>query len=188
MCPHDHIELKEKKYRGVTVFECEKCHGKWFAQDDLRLAKDATDEDLRWLDFELFEEKSGKFKTKDGAPHQSSAGSACPVCKNPMQSKEYSESKVVIDVCTDNHGVWLDNKEFQKIIKYLETVLVTKPSSEYAKDVTEELKEIIGGPEGTASELKDFLAVTRLYEMRLTAEHPWLSSLLSTYYAVTPFK
>lgn len=181
MCPNDHIELKEKKYRGVTVFECDKCHGKWFAQNDLRLAKDATDKDLRWLDFELFEEKSGKFKSGNNSLH-------CPVCKNPMRSKEYAESKVVIDVCTDGHGVWLNNKEFQKIIKYLETVLVTKPAAEYSKDVTEELKEIIAGPEGPTSELKDFLAVTRLYEMRLTAEHPWLESLLSTYYAVTPFK
>lgn len=181
MCPHDHIELKEKKYRGVTIFECEKCHGKWFAQDDLSLAKDATDEGLRWLDFELFAEKSGKFKSGNNSL-------PCPVCQKPMQSKEYAESKVVIDVCPEGHGVWLGNKEFQKIIKYLKTVLVTRPASEYSKDLTEELKEIATGPEGAVSELKDFLAVTRLYEMRLTAEHPWLESALSTYYTLTPFK
>ncbi len=181
LCPNDHSELKKASYHGVSIYECPKCHGMWFPQDELRIAKDNTDEDLRWLDFDLFAEKTGKFALVAGEMK-------CPKCGKTMQAKKYAGSGVIINVCPDQHGVWLDKGEFQKIIHYLEGRLVREPSGELAKDMVKQFEEIATGPEGAISELKDFLAVTKLYEMRLTAEHPWLDSVLTTYYAVTPFK
>ncbi|MBI4084321.1 MAG: zf-TFIIB domain-containing protein [Candidatus Levybacteria bacterium] len=180
-CPHCQSPLKKATYKGVHVYECEKKHGMWFVKDDLRLAKDSMSEELRWLDFDLFSEIEGKFQSAHGDRH-------CPICQAPMQALQYAHSKVVIDVCLHRHGVWLDKQEFQKIIHYLDTLLNKKTSSDYAKDVVKEFEEIATGSESKISEVKDFLAVSRLYEMRLIAEHPWMESVLATYYAVTPFR
>lgn len=180
-CTHCQSTLSKSTYKGVHVYECDNCHGMWFAKDDLRQAKDNTSDDLRWLDFDLFSETEGKFHTLEGKR-------LCPVCSEPMLARQYADSKVVIDVCNNKHGVWLDQREFQKIITYLDSLLNKKTSSSYASDVAKEFEEIATGSESTISELKDFLAVSRLYEMRLIAEHPWVESVLATYYAVTPFK
>ena len=169
-CPHCQSSLKKAVYKGVHVYECDACHGMWFAQDD-----------LRWLDFDLFSEAAGKFQTLDGKRF-------CPVCSGAMRARQYADSKVVIDVCSNKHGVWLDRREFQKIITYLDSFLNKKTSSSYASDMAKEFEEIARGSESKISEIQDFLALSRLYEMRLIAEHPWVESALATYYALTPFK
>lgn len=180
-CPKDHGELKKVSQKGVDVYECEECRGRWFSEEDLRVAKDNADPDLVWLDFNLFAEAEGKY-------HTSESNRKCPLCGLHMHAKKYADSQVTIDVCSDGHGVWLDEEEFQKILKHLQHVAVSQSSSEYAKDLAEELKEIVTGPESKASELRDLIAVSRLYEMRLAAEQPWLQSFLTTYYSLTPFK
>lgn len=180
-CPYCQSSLSKSTYKGVHIYECDKRHGMWFAKDDLRQAKDNTSEELRWLDFDMFKDREGKFHTTQGQR-------LCPECFEAMQAKQYADSKVVIDVCNNKHGVWLDQREFQKIITYLDSLLNKKTSSSYASDLAKEFEEIATGSESTISELKDFLAVSRLYEMRLIAEHPWVESALATYYAVTPFK
>lgn len=41
----------------------------------------------------------------------------CPLCKTEMQ--EISKYNVVVDVCPNCRGVWLDRGEMEKIIQYL---------------------------------------------------------------------
>jgi len=62
-CPNDQTDLKQSQFKGLKIEECINCQGLWFDRDELRLAKDRTDDDLRWLDFELFDEKSEKYNT-----------------------------------------------------------------------------------------------------------------------------
>ncbi|MBI2034356.1 MAG: zf-TFIIB domain-containing protein [Candidatus Levybacteria bacterium] len=175
-CPSCGSNLKQKNYNGVRIDECERCNGMWFDKDELRRAKDATDDDLRWLDFDLFEKKEGKFSAIK-------TDKKCPSCSSQMQSLQYMDSKVTIDVCPSCNGVWLDNNELKKIVQYLENIVVSKTSSEYTGDMAKQFQEIITGPESTASELKDFLAVVRLFDQRLLAENHWLSDII-TYWPI----
>lgn len=179
-CPYCTSALSQIDLKGVKIDECGNCKGKWFERDELRKAKDSTDNDLRWLDFDLFDEKEHKYSA-------SPSKRKCPQCSLSMTSLTYMDSKVVIDKCNICHGVWLDNKEFEKIIKYLENIVVSQSASEYLKDATKEFEEIFTGPENRISEIKDFLAVMKLYQLRLSVENPWtikLSEAIDKYWPI----
>lgn len=164
-CPNNDGELQEIDLNGVKADICLRCNGTWFDNDELRVAKDSADQDLRWLDFDLFKNENGKFV-------QTAEIRKCPKCATETQALEYATSKVIIDACPKGHGEWLDAKEFDNIIEFLNNLTITMPSSEYTKSTIEELKEIVTGDESTVSEVKDFLAVFRLYQYRLAAENP----------------
>ncbi|HXK37207.1 MAG TPA: zf-TFIIB domain-containing protein, partial [Candidatus Paceibacterota bacterium] len=53
-CPECEVPLRRTDCYGVNIDECPKCLGRWFDRDELRRAKDRTDEDLRWMDFDPF--------------------------------------------------------------------------------------------------------------------------------------
>lgn len=180
-CPDCHAQLKETDYRGIVIHECPKCKGRWFEKDELRKAKDRTDDDLRWLDFYPFDEQGNTFAV-------SSEGKQCPRCSLKMASLTYEKSKVVIDKCGQCHGVWLDHGEFEKVIKHLEQIVLNESVSGYAKDAFKKFLGIATGPKGPVAETRDFLAILKLMELRMVAEHPSLVKASQTIYQCSPFK
>jgi Zn-finger nucleic acid-binding protein len=166
-CPVCHVALAPFDYHGVTIHECPRCRGRWFEGHELRAAIDKTDDELRWLDFELFEEKEHKY-TRSAAPRD------CPSCRTKMLLIEYARSKVQIDKCESCGGVWLSATEFDRIVKYLEDLVVTETADEYAREALRQLKEVGANPTHAVSELRDFFAVVRLLRLRVLAEHPHL--------------
>ena len=181
MCPKDQHNLKSASLKGVRIDECPKCGGKWFDRDELRIAKDRTDDDLRWLDFDLFDDNANKYKM-----HRSLK--KCPKDLGKMTFLEYMDSKAMIEKCDVCKGVWLDKDEFEKIIKYLENKVVSTPASEYRKAVLKEAEEIFTGPESKISEIKDFFAVLKFFEIRLIVEHPWTVDFYTNFYTYWPLK
>jgi len=105
-----------------------------------------------------------------------------------MDAIAYDHSKVTIDRCPRCLGVWLDHNEFERIIKYLENALSGKSVREYAALTFREFVRIFTGHEGVASEVKDFLAVLKLLELRITVEHPGLIRAYQRIYAIAPFR
>lgn len=91
-----------------------------------------------------------------------------------MDTREYMHSGVKVDVCPEGHGVWLEEGEFAKIVRYLEHVVVSMDAGDYAKAALSELKEIVTHPEGFRAEMKDFSVVLRLLQTRFGLEHPKL--------------
>lgn len=180
MCPHCKIELKERQYKKIHVDECEKCHGIFFERGELEKARDNTDDDLRWLDFVLFNIDDLEKLEKNQVD--------CPKCSIAMDALQYAGSFVVLSKCSDCQGVWLDKGEFEKIIAYLEKLVASLPSSELTDVVKRQLVDILVGPKGETEEVKDLVAVTRLLEERWTAEHPTIEKIIETYYELTPFK
>lgn len=169
-CPNCGKQLKPTTYLGLKIEECNSCGGMWFDRDELRRAKDNQDADLQWLDFELFEDKKEKYREVKG-------GKVCPKDNTKLVSKTYAESKVGIDVCEKCQGVWLDKTEFEKIIKYLVNIVTSKPASEYAKETVKEFEEIFTGSESRISEIKDFIAVVKFFQLRLAVENPWTTQV-----------
>jgi Zn-finger nucleic acid-binding protein len=172
--------LERVDFRGIAIHECPQCRGSWFIRDELRKAKDATDEDLQWLDFDPFSEKANRFTA---SPEHKN----CPVCATEMSSLAYAQSGVIINKCQKCHGVWLHNGEFKKIIDYLESLIVSESSSRYAVDSFKKFLELFKKNEAIGSELKDFLVVLKLLKMRIAAEHPDLARLSDRVYEYLPF-
>lgn len=179
-CPICSAELKQKEHQRLLLDECPQGHGIWFDRDELRKAKDNTDNDMRWLDFDPFalNNQSKFIKTNK----------ICPTCNQPMSSLTYDQSKVQIDICPVCNGVWLDKDEIDNIFAYLHNLIFTKTAKDYAEATIEELKEVITGPESKLSEIRDFLVVANLLQLRYAVEHPWIINLSNAIYKYWPLK
>jgi Zn-finger nucleic acid-binding protein len=162
----------------VAVHDCPSCKGIWFERNELERAKDNADRSVRWIDFDVFSgaEASGEHGQR-----------ACPVCGEKMAVLVYPDSHVKIDVCLTDHGVWLDAGEFRRIIKELDELTDRMSAKEYEHVAARELKEIVtGGHESRFSEIRDFLAVFRLLEMRLGLKHPQIAKTVTILGDTTP--
>jgi Zn-finger nucleic acid-binding protein len=179
-CPKCDVALENKDITSLSVDICPTCEGIWFEKDELRQAKDITDSDLNWLDFEIWKNKD-KFKTFESAIK-------CPECGLQAVALEYGETGVEIDYCLECKGVWLDNGEFIKIIEALTRELLTKTFPEYIRSSLEEAKDIITGPESLISEWQDFATVLRFMQYRLLVEKPELQDTLLKIQERSPFK
>jgi len=177
-CPRCGKELQTRTIGTVEVDECIGCKGIWFDEDELRKAKDETNSDLNWMDFELWKHQD-RF-------HVATKPVACPKCSVEMAAIDYDKSTVEVDCCTKCKGVWLDADEFKKIIDALTEELLTKSFSEYVKASVEEAKEIITGAERFISEWKDFLTVIRMLQYRILTENPRVSKALADIQAASP--
>ena len=179
-CPLDGTTLEVHPVHTIDVEECPQCKGLWFEQGELSKAKDEADPDLNWLDFDLWSD--GEFFRTEWS------NQVCPLCGKVMATISYANTGVTVEYCVEGHGIWLDNGEFQAIIKALEEETLSMDSTDYAKASLNEAKELVLGDEGFSSEWKDFHTVTRMLQYRLLAENPKLAELLVALQTSTPFK
>jgi Zn-finger nucleic acid-binding protein len=156
------------------------CKGKWFEAKELPEAIDKRDDDMRWENFSLFEEKSKKYE-------KSTSKRLCPKDNIPMYSLKYMDSGVAIDKCERCGGVWLDKNEFDAIVNYLENLLITETASDYAKDAWRQFVEIGTKHDGVIAEIKDFLVVMKLFEMKIIAEHPSIQTAIEKTLEYVPY-
>ena len=112
----------------------------------------------------------------------------CPKCSQKMNSMTYRNSKVIIDLCDKCKGVWLDQNEFEKIVKYLKDLMWGKPSEEYSAELAKQFLDMLSHPTHLIAELKDFFVVLKLLELRIMAEHPALAKAVAAINRNSPFK
>jgi len=179
-CPQCKVDLKTIDFRGIKIEECPKCVGRWFDRQELQKLIEKTDEDLSWIDFDAFQEED-KFRVK-------SEGKTCPKCGKKMNSMTYRNSGVVIDLCRECGGVWLDKNEFAKIVENLRNLMWDKPSSEYSAELGKQFIDIVSHPTHALSEIKDFFVVLKLLELRMMSEHPDLARAVEAINSNSPFK
>jgi len=171
-CPKCSNEMRRSTIKQVEVEECAACNGIWFDDDELRRAKDQTDPDLRWMDFELWKRKD-RFQASEKQ-------AKCPKCSVYMAAITYGETEIEIDHCVECKGIWLDGDEFRKIIESLTEELVTKSAKEYFEATLAEALEILTGPESLLSEWRDLLTVMTMLEYRILSENPKLHDRLTS--------
>jgi Zn-finger nucleic acid-binding protein len=178
-CPTCKIGLETKPAGPVEVDACPQCHGVWYEGEELRLAKDASDTDLKWLDFEIWKDwDSLELNLKR---------MACPGCSQNLVGVRYAETPVEIDCCPACKAIWLEEGEFVAIVDSLKAEVVSKPFSQYVKASLQEAAEIITGPESLSSEWKDFRTVLRLAQYRLLAENSRAAKMLVDFQSSTQF-
>lgn len=164
-------KLSEIILRNVSVDNCSECLGSWFEKDELRLAKDAEDKNINWLDIDLWEDTT-KFKI---SPDQK----LCPSCRLPLYEVEYGDSGIKVDVCSLCFGIWLDRGEFKKIIKYLQNKASYEILHNYSKNIIQESWEVFTGPESLREEIVDFLTLLKLFNYKFTTQHPKITKIIS---------
>jgi len=169
-CPNDKEYLEKILFHNVEVDYCPKCLGIWFDKDEFRLAKDDKDNELNWVDIDLWRDKS-RFNVSRGNKH-------CPVDRTILQEVKYDESKTKVDFCKMCQGVWLDRGEFKQLINYLKSKSDYEILHHYTKNLILELWEVFSGPESFREELADFLMVLKLFNYKFEAQHPRISELI----------
>ncbi len=180
ICPDCQSALLQVDFHGVKIDECPQCRGRWFDRDELRKAKDRTDEDLRWLDFDPF--------AGDQGDPAAAKGPLCPRDSIQMGSIAYEASGVRVDKCSKCHGVWLNHDEFEKIVRHLGTEVDSETAEEYRHEAGHQLAQVFTGPEGPLSEMRDFFAVLHLLRQRLGVEHHDLQGIIDHLYMSSPFR
>lgn len=162
--------MQKVSFHHVEVDYCPTCLGVWFDKDELRLAKDDTDKQLNWVDFDLWRDK-GKFNVVR-------IDKRCPVCRIPFFQVTYDQSKVRVDYCKKCKGMWLDRGEFKQIVIYLIRKSDYELLHHYTKNLVLELWEVFSGPEAFRSELEDFLMILKLFNYKFLVQHPRISALI----------
>lgn len=166
-CPRCKKEtLKKGRLADVNIDHCTECGGIWFDEDELRQAKDKKDENLNWLDIDLWRDPK-KFEV-------SRSGRLCPRCRMPLYNVEYGNSKVMVDLCSLCKGIWLDKGEFERIIDYLKEKADYEVLHNFSKNLALQTWEIFDGPETMRENLHDLLTLTKLFYYRLMDKHPLL--------------
>lgn len=170
-CPFCKQSLEKIIFYNVEIDYCPACLGLWFEEDELRLAKDEKDKNIRWLDIDLWDKKTS-FKISPGQK-------LCPDCRFPLYEVDYGDSQIRVDLCNLCYGIWLDRGEFKKIIEYLKNRANYEVLNNYTKNLVQEFWEIFIGPETLKEELLDFLVILKLLNYKFAIQHPNISKTIS---------
>lgn len=171
-CPKCKLEeLKEIEIDGVKIDRCEYCGGLWFDKDELKITRDHRDQNLSWLDFDLWE---------DGSKLMVSGKSIdCPKDRQPLFKIKYGNTNIMVDICLDCHGIWLDKNELDKIISELKEKINTETIPEYISDLGKEIAELLAHPNKADIELRHIMIVMKMLEYRFLAQHPKIAEIIS---------
>lgn len=173
-CPKGHGRLESVSVGSIRIDCCTDCRGSWHDRGELRLLKDKEAHgDYCWIDLDLWKD-TDQFRADKQERY------VCPRDGHPMTTVRYGESPVLVDICSECQGVWLDRDEYGRIVAYLENMVNTQTTGDYLKDVREEFTEILTGPEGPISEMTDLVRVLYLLQLRFTIEHPRLQAFLNS--------
>ena len=173
-CPRCGGRTRARTIKSLKVDRCPGCGGSWCGPGELRLLKDREKAgDYRWIDVDLWRERE-RFR----AGRQE--GLVCPKDRQRMTTVRYGTSRVRVDICARCEGIWLDQSEYEKILRYLEKRVNTETLREYLHDVRDEFVEIFTGRESIPSEIADFLKVLHLLELRFIVQHKNIGAALQT--------
>ncbi|MCK5475341.1 MAG: zf-TFIIB domain-containing protein [Candidatus Pacebacteria bacterium] len=171
-CPKCRLEdLKEIEINDVKIDRCKYCGGLWFDKDELKVTRDSRDKNLSWLDFDLWE---------DGSKLMVSGRSVnCPKDGKPLFKIKYGNTDVMVDICLDCHGVWLDKNELDKIISELKEKINSETMPEYLSDLGKEITGLFAHPNKADVELQHIVIIMKMLEYRFLAQHPKIAEIIS---------
>ena len=172
-CPKCKLEdLKEIKIDGIKIDRCEYCGGLWFDKDELKITRDNRDKNLSWLEFDLWEDES-KLMVSGKSVN-------CPRDKKPLFKIKYGSTDVMVDICLDCHGIWLDREELDRIILELKEKINSETIPEYINDLGKEISKLLAHPNKADIELRHIMIIMKMLEYRFLAQHPKIAEIVSS--------
>ncbi len=106
------------EYESVEINQCKSCHGVWLDQDALtQIIENRT---VKFGQQDIIETISTTFAGMPQAEMEK-ATRECPICCRQLSPINYSyNSGIILDICSQGHGLWLDQGELEKIQQYRE--------------------------------------------------------------------
>lgn len=125
-CPRDGTVLVESRYEAdIEVDECSLCGGRWLDHGELQRIQETVERDYRRA---LDERPQWSNLAYDVSREMSEELIPCPDCGEPMAREEHAMvSQVVVDVCTQCRGVWLDKGELERLEIFFERIQAEAP-------------------------------------------------------------
>jgi Zn-finger nucleic acid-binding protein len=141
ICPTCKHTMVAVEYHNIELDYCNNCKGVWFdsGELDLLLKSQSLEEPKAFFDGILNSQEAVSSEKKR----------MCPICGRKMKKTAIGEqSRILIDVCRDRHGLWFDGGEVTQLIKYLAGEHPPKRDSRVR--VVSFLEEVFKTPEQTA--------------------------------------
>ncbi|HEX4196838.1 MAG TPA: zf-TFIIB domain-containing protein [Caulobacteraceae bacterium] len=102
-CPRGHGELAAAERHGLEVKTCPTCKGMWLEREELAQLENEA--------FHLDEHAKGTL-VFDAEP----SDGQCPECGAVLQRFNYRAYDLVLEVCPNQHGYWLDQGEDDRVL------------------------------------------------------------------------
>jgi Zn-finger nucleic acid-binding protein len=118
-CPRDGSELSQKVYESdVEIDACSACGGTWLDEGELETIQRTVERDHSKRLFDPIATPSGSY---NAVAQQIAPRAVCPRCGTHMEVRPYGMgSQIVIDVCAQGCGIWLDGGELQALERLYE--------------------------------------------------------------------
>ena len=170
-CPKCGNQLEQIKINGAEINRCVNCGGIWFDKDELKIVRDHRDKNLSWLEFDLWNDKDKL--TVSGKSIN------CPRDGKPLFKIKCGNTDVMVDICLECHGVWLDKDELDKIILELKEKINVETIPEYIDDLGVEIGKLITSQGKAWIETRHIVIIMKLIEYRFMSQHPDLAKIIS---------
>jgi Zn-finger nucleic acid-binding protein len=126
------------EYHNIELDYCTGCKGVWFDSGELELLLESQglEETNLFLDniLDSPEAVSSEKKRK------------CPLCGHKMKKITIgAQPKILIDMCSDEHGLWFDGGEVNQLIRHLAGE--HPPKRDSREQVVSFLEEVFEAPE-----------------------------------------
>jgi len=118
-CPIDNSPLKHKEYeRAVMVDQCVTCNGMWLDQWELKAIQANKGKNYSAEIKQLPDLVNASYLQ---ALEKDRPALNCPKCSVQLDRREHGYcSQILVDICHDCQGVWLDNGEIQALEVFFE--------------------------------------------------------------------
>jgi len=109
-CPVCKISMAILEHRDIELDYCLTCKGVWFDAGELELLFESAGVN------DFHEALGSLLKQPDAATKEKKY--RCPICRKKMKKVLTGESSsVVVDVCPQDDGIWLDHGEINHLAK-----------------------------------------------------------------------
>lgn len=111
-CPRCQNPLKPEQYEQITLDRCASCQGTWLDAGEIQLINRAQEATF------TAEQTAAALKSAGTgvSPDEHRSVELCPKCSARMNPMNFNYSSgVIVDVCPQQHGIWLDHSELEKV-------------------------------------------------------------------------
>ena len=138
ICPVCKCDMIVVEYHNIELDYCTGCKGVWFDSGELELLLEShsLEEAKLVLDSILHSQEAISSEKKR----------KCPICSHKMKKTTIGEKpQILIDVCSEEHGLWFDGGEVTQLIRHLPGEQLPKGDSR--EQVIDFIEEVFKAPE-----------------------------------------
>ncbi len=116
-CPRCKTPLSSRTRESVSIDCCAACNGTWVRPEQIKsMIKNHETKFSQALVQATLKQTGPQIP-----PAEQETILACPTCAKPMNTVNYNYSSgIIVNVCRDQHGMWLDQNELERVEIFME--------------------------------------------------------------------